>query len=99
MSTFSKKCQNGSNNISGLDEVQWAVELTRSFVHDLLGQLSVIVGHCDLVSGALKPGRQSSMRMVEIQEILRGMARELNEYQIQIVEIRPKRGNAERDVA
>jgi hypothetical protein len=75
MSTFSKKHERRRDNILRLDEVQLrAIELTRSFVHDLVNQPAVIVGHCDLLSDCLKQGSQSARRVVAIQEIGRGMA-------------------------
>jgi hypothetical protein len=80
MSTFSKKHESYPAKILRLDGVQRrAIELTRSFVHDLVNQLAVTVGHCDLLSDDLKQGSQSAQRVVAIQEIGRGMAQELNE--------------------
>jgi hypothetical protein len=95
MSTFSKKYESRPGNILDLDERKRpTIELTRSFVHDLVNQLAVIVGHCDLLRDDLTQGSQSAKRVVAIQEIGRGMAQELNEYQIRTVEVRPKLENA-----
>jgi hypothetical protein len=98
MSTFSKKYESRPNNTLRLDEVQRTTELTRSFVHDLVNQLAVIVGHCDLVSDDLEQGSQSAKRVVAIQEIIRGMAQELNEYQYRLSKSRSV-GMQKRDVA
>jgi hypothetical protein len=57
------------------------VRLTAPFVHDLVNQLAVIVGHCDLLSDNLKEGSQCSKRVSAIQEIAREIGNELNEYQ------------------
>jgi hypothetical protein len=85
MSTFQKKRESRPDDIVRSDEVQRrAIELTRSFVQDLVNQLAVIVGHCDLLSDDLTKGSQSATRVVAIQEIGRGMAKELNEYQYRL---------------
>jgi hypothetical protein len=60
MSTVSKKYEGRPTNDSRVDGRQHpAIEITRSFVHDLVNQLAVIVGHCDLLSDNLKQGSQS----------------------------------------
>ena len=99
MSTFSKKYESRPNNILRLDEMQREIELTRSFVHDLVNQLAVIVGHCDLVSDDLRQGSQSAKRVVAIQEIVRGMSQELNEYQYRLSKSAQSVRMQKRDVA
>jgi hypothetical protein len=66
MSAFSKKYENRPNNILSWDRVQRTTELTRPFVHDLVNQQAVFVGHCDLVSDDLEQGSQSAKRVVAI---------------------------------
>jgi hypothetical protein len=100
MSTVSKKFKSRPDNDVGSDEMQRpAIELTRSFVHDLVNKLAVIVGHCDLLSDDLKKGSRSATRVVAIQEIGRGMATELNEYQYRISKSVRSVGMQKRDVA
>jgi hypothetical protein len=100
MRAFSKKYESRPDNISDLDErKRRAIELTRSFVHDLVNQLAVIVGHCDLLSDDLKQGSQSAKRVIAIQEIGRGMAQELNEYQYRLSKSVQSVGMQKRDVA
>jgi hypothetical protein len=60
--------------------------LTGPLAHDLVNQLAVIVGHCDLLSAHLKAGSPSAKRVGSIQEIAREMAKELDEYQCQLAE-------------
>jgi|ERR1700691_5321299 len=60
--------------------------LTSPLTHDLVNKLAVIVGHCDLLGEHLKAGSPSAKRVDSIQEIARGMAKELNEYQCQLAE-------------
>ena len=70
MGTFSKNHESRPERICRLHEVKRrAIELTRSFVHDLVNQLAVIVGHCYLLGDDLKKGSQSATRVVAIQEI------------------------------
>jgi hypothetical protein len=100
MSAFSKKYESHPDNTLDLDERKLgAIELTRSFVHDLVNQLAVIVGHCDLLSDDLKQGSQSAKRVTAIQEIGRGMAQELNEYQHRLSKSVRRVGMQKRDVA
>ena len=61
------------------------IRLTAPFVLDLVNQLAVIVGHCDLLSDHLKEGSQCAKRVGAIQEIAREMAKELNEYQCRLL--------------
>jgi len=61
-------------------------QLTSPLTHDLVNKLAVIVGHCDLLSEHLKAGSPSAKRVGSIQEIARGMAQELNQYQCQLAE-------------
>jgi 2-phospho-L-lactate guanylyltransferase (CobY/MobA/RfbA family) len=96
MSAFSKKYESRAGNILDSDERK---RLTRSFVHDLVNQLAVIVGHCDLLSDDMKQGSQSAKRVVAIQEIGRGMAQELNEYQYRLSKSVRSVGMKKRDVA
>jgi hypothetical protein len=85
MSTVSKKYEGRPTKNLPVDEREHrAIELTCSFVHDLVNKLAVIVGHCDLLSDNLKQGSQSAKRVIAIQEIGRGMAKELNEYQYRL---------------
>lgn len=82
MSIFTKKFKSRPDGDVSSEEVQRrGIELTRSFVHHLVNQLAVIVGHCDLLRIDLEKGSQSATRVVAIQEIGRGMAKELYEYQ------------------
>jgi hypothetical protein len=100
MGAFSKKGESRPDNIVRMDEVQRrAISLTRSFVHDLVNQLAVIVGHCDLVSDDLKQGSQAANRLLAIREIGQGMAQELNEYQYRLSKSVRSVGTQKRDVA
>jgi hypothetical protein len=100
MGAFSKKGESRPDNILRMDEVQRrAISLTRSFVHDLVNQLAVIVGHCDLVSDDLKQGSQAANRLVAIREIGQRMAQELNEYQYRLSKSVRSVGTQKRDVA
>jgi len=55
-------------------------------VRDLVNNLAVIVGHCDLLGDHLKTEPQSGKRVRAIQEIAQGMALQLNEFQCGVVE-------------
>jgi hypothetical protein len=100
MSTVSKKYEGPSPNSLRLDGRQnRARELTRSFVHDLVNKLAVIVGHCDLLSDNLKQGSKSAKRVIAIQEIGRDMAKELNQYQYGLSKSVRSVGMQKRDVA
>jgi hypothetical protein len=100
MSTVSKKCDSRPNNNLGMDERKSpASDLTRSFVHDLVNKLAVIVGHCDRLSDNLKQGSKSAKRVIAIQEIGRGMAKEPNEYQYRLSDSVRSVGMEKRDVA
>jgi hypothetical protein len=61
-------------------------ELVPPLTRDLVNKLAVIVGHCDLLREHLKAGSPSAKRVDAIQEIARGMANELNEYQCRLAE-------------
>jgi hypothetical protein len=74
-------------------------ELTGPLVHDLVNKLAVIVGHCDLMSEHLKAGSPSAKRVGAIQEIARGMAKELNEYQCRLSECARSAETEKRGVA
>jgi hypothetical protein len=62
------------------------LEFTLSTLRDLVNKLSVISGHCDLLSDDLKAGSQCAKRVGAIQEITREVAEELNEYQRRLLE-------------
>jgi hypothetical protein len=68
-------------------------------VRDLVNQLSVIVGHCDLLSGHLKEGSQCAQRVCAIQEIAQGMAQALNINQVPPSEATRSARTPEREVA
>jgi hypothetical protein len=55
-------------------------------VRDLLNKLAVISGHCDLLRDHLKEGSLCAKRVSALQEIAREMAKELNEYDYQLLE-------------
>jgi hypothetical protein len=100
MSAFSKKYESRPDKTLDLEERRLrATELTRSFVHDLVNQLAVIVGHCDLLGSRLREGSQSAKRVIAIQEIGRGMAQELSEYQYRLSKSVRRVGMKKRDVA
>jgi hypothetical protein len=61
-------------------------EFVQPVTRDLANKLAVIVGHCDLLREHLKAGSRSAKRVDAIQEIARGMAKELNEYQCRLAE-------------
>jgi hypothetical protein len=75
------------------------IRLTDPFVLDLVNEVAVIVGHCDLLSDHLKEGSQCAKRVGAIQEIAREMAKELNEYQRRQSESSRSAGIEELDVA
>jgi hypothetical protein len=64
--------------------VDGRLELTLPMLRDLVNKLAVISGHCDLLGDDLKEGSQCAKRVGAIQEIARGMAKGLNEYQCQL---------------
>jgi hypothetical protein len=74
-------------------------DLELPMVRDLVNKLAVISGHCDLLRDRLKAGSQCAKRVAAIQEIARGMAKGLNEYQGQLSESPPSAGSQELDVA
>ena len=74
-------------------------DLDLPMVRDLVNKLAVISGHCDLLRDRLKAGSQCAKRVGAIQEIARGMAKGLNEYQGQLSESPPSAGSQELDVA
>jgi hypothetical protein len=59
-------------------------ELTLPSVRDLINQLAVIIGHCDLLSDHLPGGSECAQRVSAIQEIAQRLAREFNKYQCQL---------------
>jgi hypothetical protein len=75
------------------------LKFTLQLLRDLVNQLAVISGHCDLLSDHLKGGSQCAKRVSAVQEIVRNMAKELNEYQCQLLESARSAGIEERDVA
>jgi hypothetical protein len=74
-------------------------DLALSKARDLVNKLAVISGHCDLISDRLKAGSQCAKRVGAIQEIVRGMAKELNEYQCHLWESARSTEMQKRDVA
>ena len=74
-------------------------DLELPMVRDLVNKLAVISGHCDLLTDRLKAGSECAKRVGAIQEIARGMAKGLNEYQGQLSESPPSAGSQELDVA
>jgi hypothetical protein len=74
-------------------------DLALPMVRDLVNKLAVISGHCDLLRDRLKAGSQCAKRVGAIQEIARGMAKGLNEYQCQLSESERSAGIQELDVA
>jgi hypothetical protein len=74
-------------------------DLALTTVRDLVNKLAVISGHCDLISDRLNAGSQCAKRVGAIQEIARGMAKELNEYQCQLRESARTTQMQKRDVA
>jgi hypothetical protein len=74
-------------------------ELVQPLTYDLVNKLAVIVGHCDLLREHLKAGSPSAKRMGSIQEIARGMAKELNEYQCRLAEWARTAGTQKRGTA
>jgi hypothetical protein len=80
MSTFSKKYDSLPGTILDLGKrKRRAIEPIRLFVHDLIDQLAIIVGHCDLLSYNLEQGSQSATRVITIQDT-GPMAQQLNQY-------------------
>jgi hypothetical protein len=52
--------------------------------HDLVNKLSVIIGNCDLlISEQVQPGSECAKRLRLIQDVALGIARELNEHQLE----------------
>jgi len=49
--------------------------------HDLINQLSVIVGHCDLLSKEVPAGSENARRLFLIREAAKEMAKRLNQHQ------------------
>jgi hypothetical protein len=81
------------------DSIEVPHDLALSKVRDLVNKLAVISGHCDLIRDRLKAGSQCATRVGAIQEIARGMAKELNEYQIHLWESARSTEMQKRDVA
>jgi hypothetical protein len=73
-------------------------ELALPMVRDLVNSLAVIVGHCDLLRDEVKADSRSR-RIRAVREIAQGMAKELNEYQCQVVESARRAGRPKRGVA
>jgi hypothetical protein len=74
-------------------------ELVQPLTRDLVNELAVIVGHCDLLRKHLKVGSRSAKRVDTIQEIAREMARELNDYQCRLAEWMRSTGMQKRGAA
>jgi hypothetical protein len=81
------------------NSIDVARDLALPVVRDLVNKLAVISGHCDLLRDRLKAGSQCAERVGAIQEIARGMATGLNEYQCQLSESARSAGIQELDVA
>lgn len=54
--------------------------------HRLVDKLSVIVGHCELVSGEVEPGSECAKRLDLIQNVAAEMAKELSMHQCRVSE-------------
>ena len=72
---------------------------TLQMVRDLVNNLAVISGHCDLLRDHLKEGSLCAKRVSAVQEIAREMAKELNEYDYQLLESARSAGIEELDIA
>ena len=80
------------------NSIDVARDLALPMVRDLVNKLAVISGHCDLLRDRLNAGSQCAERVGAIQEIARGMAKGLNEYQCQLSESARSAGIQELDV-
>jgi hypothetical protein len=74
-------------------------ELALPMVRDLVNSLAVIVGHCDLLRDQIEAESQSGRRIHAVREIAQGMAKELNDYQCQLLESARRTGRQKRGVA
>jgi hypothetical protein len=74
-------------------------ELALPTVRDLVNSLAVIVGHCDLLRDQIEAESQSGRRIHAVREIAQGMAKELNDYQCQLLESARRAGRQKRGVA
>jgi len=52
--------------------------------HDLLNQLAVIVGNCDLLSKDAPEGSENARRLLLIRKVAKEMAAQLNQHQCKI---------------
>jgi|SRR5271165_3434476 len=52
--------------------------------HDLLNQLAVIVGNCDLLSKEAPEGSENGRRLLRIREVAKEMAAQLSHHQCDI---------------
>jgi len=52
--------------------------------HDLLNQLAVIVGNCDLLSKEAPEGSENARRLLLIGKVAKEMAAQLNQHQCKI---------------
>ena len=52
--------------------------------HELINQLSIIVGNCDLLSKEALEGSEYARRLFLIREVAKDMARQLNQHQCQV---------------
>jgi|HubBroStandDraft_1064217.scaffolds.fasta_scaffold00024_62 hypothetical protein len=52
--------------------------------HDIVNKLSVIIGNCDLLSEQVQPGSEFAKRLRLIHDVAQGIARELNEHQVEL---------------
>jgi hypothetical protein len=51
--------------------------------HDLVNKLSVIIGNCDLMTEQVQAGSECAKRLRLIHDVAQGIARELNEHQLE----------------
>lgn len=56
--------------------------------HDLVNRLSALIGHCDLMIDAVSGDSKLLKNLSVIRNIANGMAKELNEFQCELVNAR-----------
>jgi hypothetical protein len=56
--------------------------------HSLLDQLTVILGHCELLLVTTSPDSESSKRLCLIREAAHSMGTELKDYQCELIALR-----------
>ena len=52
--------------------------------HDLINKVSVIVGHCDLLSKEVREGSEQARRLLSIREVAKSIAQQINQHQCEI---------------